>query len=205
MENVDFLPDRIKSQRYRRRHLLRQAYMLGACLAALIVLGYARQGTVSKAQAELSVLKDRGGNVRQQLATLNLLEQQQAELMIKKRINDQLGSRAKALDLLIEMESLMPASISLTNLALEGVEVRQPIQQASGTAAPPGGKIGEKVTNRLRLVINGVAPTDVDVANFIGQLAASSLFEDVNMGYVKNVEFRGLTAREFQASCYVAR
>ena len=50
-----------------------------------------------------------------------------------------------------------------------------------------------------------MAPTDVDVANFIGQLAGSRVFEDVNMGYARNVPFRTRTARKFQVSCYVIR
>ncbi len=56
---------------------------------------------------------------------------------------------------------------------------------------------------RVRLLITGVAPGDVDVANFIGQLSASPLLEDVNMGYTKTVEYRGHLAREFEASCYI--
>jgi hypothetical protein len=56
---------------------------------------------------------------------------------------------------------------------------------------------------RVRLMLTGIAPGDVDVANFIGQLSASPLVEDVNMGYAKTVEFRGRLAREFQASCYI--
>jgi len=63
----------------------------------------------------------------------------------------------------------------------------------------------DKAVHRVRLVLTGLAPTDVDVANFIGQLSASRLFEDVTMGYAKNVSFRGRSAREFRASCYVAR
>jgi len=50
-----------------------------------------------------------------------------------------------------------------------------------------------------------MAPTDVDVANFIGQLAGSRLFEGVNMGYARNVTFRSRSARQFQVSCYVIR
>ena len=67
------------------------------------------------------------------------------------------------------------------------------------------GKGKEITRKRLRLVLTGLAPGDVDVANFIGQLSGSPVFEDVNMGYARNVEFNGRLAREFQASCYVIR
>ena len=61
------------------------------------------------------------------------------------------------------------------------------------------------MVKRVLLVIDGMAPNDVDVANFIGQLSACPLFEDVHMGYAKTVRFRGAEAREFQAKCYVIR
>ncbi len=68
-----------------------------------------------------------------------------------------------------------------------------------------GRRSGAKLVRRVRVVLAGLAPTDVDVANFIGQLSASPLFENVNMGYAKTVRFRGRSAREFQASCYLAK
>ena len=53
--------------------------------------------------------------------------------------------------------------------------------------------------------LTGLSPTDIEIANFIGQLSASPLFEDVNMGYARTEEFDGRVGRKFQASCLVAR
>jgi hypothetical protein len=87
--------------------------------------------------------------------------------------------------------------MTLTNLAMETVEIRMP-----PVAGRPTGE-AEKPVKRVRLVLTGMAPSDVDVANFIGQLAGSKVFEDVNMGYARNITYRSRTARKFQASCYV--
>jgi len=43
------------------------------------------------------------------------------------------------------------------------------------------------------------------VANFIGQLSASLLFEEVSMGFARTETFRGRSARRFQASCYLVK
>jgi hypothetical protein len=69
--------------------------------------------------------------------------------------------------------------------------------------APPATS-RQRIT-RIRLVITGLAPSDVDIANFVGQLASSPLFEDVNMGYTREIQFQGKTARQFKATCYTAR
>ncbi len=208
MQNIDFLPEKIKQQRARRRQLIRQGYLLAVCLVALAVLGYIRHARLGRAEAQLVLLGQRVSNVRRQLAMRDDLERQQAELLIKKRIDNLLGSRVNTLNLLAELESVLPASVTLTCLDIEAVEVRVPVKplkvdvaQAVGGAQRPK----EKRINRVRLSLTGLAPTDVAVANFIGQLSASPVFEDVSMGYTKNVIFRKHVAREFQAGCYVVR
>ena len=67
------------------------------------------------------------------------------------------------------------------------------------------GKSKPEAPKRVHIFFTGLATSDVDVANFIGQLATSQLLEDVNMGYAKNVTVKGKIAREFSDSCYVSR
>ena len=213
MENIDFLPEQIKAQRARRRRLMRQGYLLGLCALVLLGLAYTRQMRISKALAELDMLEVRADNVACQLAALEGLRKQQADLLIKKQINDHLGSRINAMEVLVELGELLPESMALTRLEMETKEFRVPVEYvanvhsaARASAAPSERKRKkERIVKRVRLVLTGLAPTDVDVANFIGQLSASHVFEDVNMGYAKNLVFRGRTAREFQASCYVVK
>jgi Tfp pilus assembly protein PilN len=208
-DELDFLPSQVKIDRARRRSLKRQIWLVSVVVACLATLGHVRQGMIAEGKTSLAVLNGQIATVNRQMSMRADLEQQLADLMIKKRINDTLGSRANALEVLAELERTLPESIVLTSLTLEAVEIRTPISRTAaaeapvvaGTPAPPK----EKVSRRVRLVFTGLAPTDVDVANFIAQMSAGRLFEDVSMGYAKNVDFRGRSVREFQASCYVAR
>lgn len=208
-DRIDFLPKYIKIRRARRQSFKRQTWLAIMAAVGLGVLAYVRESMVTQAKAELTWLDRRISAVNRQLSMRTDLEQQLADLMIKKRINDTLGSRANALEVLAELERTLPESIVLTSLTLEAVEVRTPINRSvSGDAPVPAGAAPapkEKVSKRVRLVFTGMAPTDVDVANFIAQMSAGRLFEDVSMGYARNVEYRGRTVRDFQASCYVAR
>jgi len=204
METPDFLPERIRSQRARRRRLVRQGYLLAACAAGLTLLGFFRQSRIAEAQGELVLLQGRVEGMKSRLQIRTDLEKQLADLMVKRRIDETLGSRVTTLDVLAELDRVLPESMALTDLTVEGVEVRVPVEPAgvpaAGRASP---KLKDRTVKRVRLLIAGLAPTDVDVASFIGQLSASPLFEDVNMGYVKTLSFRGRAARQFQASCYV--
>jgi Tfp pilus assembly protein PilN len=184
MQNVDFLPDKIRQQRRRRRKIARQLYMTAMCLALLGALGYVRQGSISSAQAQLREIKELRGRTQAQLVLRKDLEHQQEELQIIKRIHEELGSRVNALEVLAELENVVPANVSLTTLSIEAVEIKQEAQRPAvrgGSGRPVAAPRSLPTVKRVRLMITGMAPNDVDVANCIGQLSASPVFEDVNM------------------------
>ncbi len=85
MHNVDFLPERIRAQRRRRRNLLRQGALVGVVAVALAVLGWIRHGRVATARAELSLLTERVEGIDGQLAMRRRLEREEADLLSKKR------------------------------------------------------------------------------------------------------------------------
>jgi len=209
MDSIDFLPERIRVARQRRRRIQRQAYLLVCCAAALVALWYVRQGRIQTAQAELETLSGRVANVQKQLEFRESLERQQADLMVMRLIEQDLGSRVNALEVLAELDGLLPESIALQEMRLETMPIKVPVRKTHtgqvARRATEASKQSETVVKRVRLVLTGLSPTDVDVANFIGQLSASPLFEDVNMGYTRNEEYKGRRARKFQASCYVVR
>jgi len=209
MEEIDFLPDRIKAQRSRRHRLAVQGYLMAICLAGLVALAYVFHVRVETARGELSMLEGREAAMKQQLAIKESLERELADLMIKRRIEERLGRRVGTLDVLVELQRVMPKSMALTRLNMETVEVAVPVravgENRSNRPVADGAATKQQVVKRVRLTLTGMAPTDVDVANFIGQLAGSRLFEDVNMGYARNVTFRSRGARQFQVSCHVIR
>jgi Tfp pilus assembly protein PilN len=212
MREVEFLPEQIRQQRARHRRLLRQGYLLAACVAGMGLLTYVRHGRMAEAGAEVAMLTRRADNLQHQLAMIPALERKLAGLLIKKRIDEKLGSRTDCTAVLAELCRLVPVNMALASMDLKTIEVRvkaaKPPQPSLSRTAVPAAKASEEteeVVRRVRLVLTGLAPTDVDVANFIGQLAACCLFEDVNMGYAKTVDFRGRSAREFQVSCYLAK
>lgn len=209
MENIDFLPDRIRQQRSRRRRIIRQAFLAVVCALGLALLGYARQNAVRNAQAELATVNDRGQELQQRVVMRDALEKQQAQMQIAQKVDEQLGSRINALDVLAEVSRLVPPNMILTSLNYETIDQKMTIDMTAGGKSSPRAKTGgpakERTVKRLRLTLTGIAMGDVDVANFIAQMSANPLFEDVNMGYARTIEFRGRSAREFQADCYVSK
>jgi Tfp pilus assembly protein PilN len=208
MLNVDFLPERVIQQRARRRRLMRQGWLLLLCVALMAGLAFVRHGRIRQARAERDVWTERSENARQQVELRKELEREQASLSLKKRIDDQLGTRISARDLLAELCRLLPTSMSLTSMEMEEVRfLDDGSADAGGRSARARRAKGREATpaRHLQVVIQGLAPNDVDVANFIGRLSACPLFESVQMGYTRTQEFRGREAREFEATFFVAR
>jgi Tfp pilus assembly protein PilN len=213
MHNIDFLPRRIKEQRRKRRRRVRQGAIVCACVAVLVAIGFVRQESINQVHAEWQQLERQVRQVHSQLSLREELEKEWNQLVRKQQISEQFDTRLTARDVLAELGHRLPESMALTDLELEADSVlldpskpARVLNTSSGrprTVAPPATR-KQRIT-RIRLVITGLAPSDVDIANFVGQLASSPLFEDVNMGYTREIRFQGKTARQFKATCFTAR
>ncbi len=207
---VDFLPERVTIHRAMRARLVRQGYLLGITLAALIGLAYFNEERIGRAEAQVVGLDNQSSNMTRQVETMYDLQRQHSDLVIKQRIDNRLGTRINGMDILGELGRILPKSMALTSLELDTRAVIIKLKPAAGgvpTAARGrrARKDRHKTINRLKLTITGLSPNNVDVANFIADLSASPLFEEVDMGYAKNVIFRTKPAKEFQTSCYVVK
>ena len=207
MNDIEFLPENVRSRRATRGRLVRMGWLLALCLLGMVGLTVIRQGRISSARADLATLSCRSEEVRTQVAMVAPLEKQMADLLIKKRIDEELGGRTDCTAILAELCKLMPNNLALVSLDLESVEELVELDDGnrnrSGRASSGGRSRNRTTRKRCRVVLTGLAPSDVDVANFIGQLSSSCLFDDVNMGYARTVEFSGRLAREFRASFYL--
>lgn len=209
--NVDFLPERIRSGRARKRRLILQGYVLVATVAILVCAGYFNHRRVVSTSERLQQLQGRSVHMNQQLTQLAKLQEGLSGLLLKQQIDNSLGSRVNATDVLGELGRILPENMSLTDLCLEAQDISMPFQPATGGTAASVRPVGGMATNskqtvkRVRLLITGLSSDNVSVANFIAALSASPLFEDVNMGYSRNVELHGRSAKQFQANCYVVR
>lgn len=206
MDNIDFLPKRIKQKRGRKRVLKRQGAVLMLGAVALMAIAHVNQAAIARANAELADLQDRQHRLAETLKVIPDLTANLAEAAIKQRINRELGSRLTVNAVLAELGRLLPPAGSLTALEYNTVEIR-PKASPVKTAAAIATHKNVPAEKRVRLTLVGVAPTDVDVANFIGQLSGCPLLAEVNMGYAKMVAIdQGRrTARSFQVNCLMAR
>jgi Tfp pilus assembly protein PilN len=202
---IDFLPEHVRQKRRRRARLIRQVNLLVVCAAGLAVLGAVRQRSVRHADAGLIELRQANARAARQLQQRMDLEREWASLLQKRQIDRRLGSSLTVRDVLAELSHRLPESMSLTELKVRAVQAGGSRRRsgASGSLRRAGGT--GQPGRRLRLEVAGLSPTSEAIANFLGRLGSSPLFEDVNLEFTQDTLFRGKDAREFRATCLVGQ
>lgn len=210
MNDVDFLPERIKIRRARHARLVRRGYLLATCVVGLVILGYIRDVRVNMAWAELSALNRNAAEAELLISHRGKLEQRWGELMVIQRIEEQLGSRSDALEILAGLEDVLSSTIALTELKVETSLATSPQNDGrnvntSNAAMEASAVQSARITKRVRVELTGLAPTNLDVAKLIAALSSSKLFENVTMEYSRDVERNRRQAMCFKVRCYVSR
>ncbi len=194
MRELEFLPNWYPQARRRQRWLRTQGIVTLLLVGGLgLWLGLA-QRNIRAAQASLA-------SVDTQLAQSQLeLEQLQVQLKLKNQLEFQrqivsrLGLHVEISRMLLTLEKLMPKEMSLTDLSFETSE--ELVRTADGATSAKN----LQKTRTLRVKLLGVAPSDVDLANFLAGLTNVPFFSDVGMTYARDKSQDGHIMREFEVT-----
>jgi Tfp pilus assembly protein PilN len=195
VRELEFLPTWYGQARSRYRWLRLQAGTTLLLVAGLgLWLGLA-QRNIRTAEASLNA-------VDLQLAQSQLeLEQLQVQLRLKNQLEFQrqivtrLGMQVEVSRMLNTLERLMPKEMSLTELTFDTAE--EIVKRPDGTT--PNDRNATK-SRSLRVKLLGVAPSDVDLANFLSGLTNVPFFQEVSLTYARDKSQGGHVMREFEVA-----
>src|SRR5882672_9456947 len=126
----------------------------------------------------------------QRLESLRRQLRQQAEVLTK------LGIHVEAGRLISKLADSMPPSVSLLSLNIDTDEIPVNLSAAERASLKEGSR--PPVDRRLRIKLQGVAPTDVEMATFLTELNQVPFFERVAPTYVRDRRESGHVLREFE-------
>jgi Tfp pilus assembly protein PilN len=213
MKVIDFLPNDYLAMRNRHRANLACLAIAGTVMVALgLVITLLFVNKVGAGQV-LAVVEQQYQQASQQLNELKQLEERKADLLRKVALSTTLLERVPRSNILARLTNHLPRGTSLTLLTMkvEEVEVRASEINAdaktdkSAAAAPANknAKSGKPETVRMKQYVfrlDGVAPTDVEVAEYITRLNADALFRNVDLQFSEELakEKDGVAGRRFQ-------
>jgi hypothetical protein len=209
MRVTNFLPDD-----YLQRRGLRQAnwvcvgiaagtlMLLGAVVAFVLVRSWGMAGMRLLAEAQYR-------EASRQIEDLKQLEGRKLDLLHKVELSTALLERVPRSHVLARLANHLPEHTSLTSMTMQlqeiKVKVDAPADDAAGGKKPRGaaGKKQPRVVRitRLRFRLDGLAETDVQVAEYMSRLHTDPLFEAIDLQFSEEFPYQeGVTMRRFQMS-----
>ncbi len=196
MRELEFLPAWYPQTRARRRMVVLQTQLTLVLAGGLALWGMLVHRNTMAAAA---LLIDANGQVHQTQNQLHVLEDQlsvKKQLLLQRQIVGKLGLPVEMSRMLATLDDRMPRQMSLTDVSLMTEEQARAVINTPAAALAAGR--GDTVDRRLRVRLQGVAPTDTDVANFLAGLTNVPFFDSVAMNYSRDKLDDGHLMREFE-------
>ncbi len=196
MRDLEFLPEWYPQTRRRRRLVVLQGW-----LTVLMVLGmgaylFLVDGNIASDERSLASLKDQIKTTDSQLAEMDKLDTLRRQLSQQTQILTRLGFYVEACTMVHTLDSIMPRQMSLIGLHFDNEEKADP-------SALVAARADAQVDRKLKVRLQGVCPTDVDLANFMTQLSAVPFFEAVNITYAREKSDTNHVMREFEVTFFI--
>jgi hypothetical protein len=177
MRELEFLPDWYPTLRTKRRLIIMESWLAGAIT---VVLGLWLLFSARNVRAKEYELRGYQAQLKQANYDLDRLNEEQSlerQLSEQRQLVDRLGLHVPAGRLIDCLEQMMPKEMALRDFKME-FQQRQ-VKPVSPLALAAGGE--PVMDRRLTVELDGVAPSDVDVGNFMIRLATIPHFGDSSM------------------------
>jgi len=204
---INFVPDDYVQQRRASRANVLYLMLLIAMLGAIgITFSFIkiRQRTVL---AELTQLNGRMAQAQQKIAQLEELKTKSKTMMKTMVMTAELLEPVPRSIVLASLTNNLPSGVSLVDFSLEEEETK--VYKPSSAKKTAGSRYNKtnaaaaaaeepQKTVTTDLQIKGIAPSDIQVAEFIANLSGALLFDDVSLIESKEIEIKKVKYREFQ-------
>jgi hypothetical protein len=198
VRELEFLPSWYPQARRRQRWLRLQAgttllLICGLCLW----MGLARRN-INSANAALATVDAQLAQSQLELEQLQVQLKLKSQLEFQRQIVSRLGLQVEMSRMINTLEQIMPKEMSLTELSFDTEEA---IKRADGAPATGANTSKDQPKSRtLRVRMLAVAPSDVDLANFLAGLTNVPFFQEVAMTFAHDKSDGGHIMREFEVT-----
>ncbi len=197
MRELEFLPDWYPQMRQRTRMVVLQAWMTVAMAIGMCLWMFLMHSNVRRARENLD---DVAGQVKQsriEMKQLGYLSNKAAVLREQDQLMVKLGLQVEPSRLMKTIDSAMSREMSVLGMQMEVVERLEGPTAQSVRLNTPAPLIADR---HLQVKLQGVAPTDVDLANFATRLGEIPFLEQVAINYARERSENGHVMREFEIS-----
>lgn len=204
-DNMSFLPEDYLAGRIARRTNIICITLFAVVMCGVVAAFFVTDRQRSEIRKQQQQVNQKFEEAARLLEQLEQLQSQKQQMVRKAKLASVLVERVPRTLLLAELINHMPAALSLTEMDLETETVRTARRPATAmergrkTAADKKAGDFEIAAPQTEVTVRmvGVAPTDVDVAQYITALSAHPLFEQVILQYAEQTTVDEREMRKF--------
>lgn len=213
MADMSFLPEDYLERRNQRRTNIVSLTLFVVVMTGVIGAFFVTVRERTKIYTLQKQINNEYGEAAKRLKQLDELQVKKQEMVRKARITTQLVERIPRSLILAELVNNMPGTLSLLKLEMKTEEVKQARSRAA-TALERARKQKDKKeggvgggeeadagpaakATEVKFDVTGVAPTDVQVAQYMTSLGQSALFKDVNLVFSEEMKVNDRIMRKF--------
>lgn len=193
MRDLEFLPDWYPKLRRRRRAVAFQAWgtlLISAALGTWLLVAHRN---VQAKERELTDVRSSLALSVTEVERLKQLVELHNQLKDQDRVFAMIGRPIEMTRLLTTLDEIMPQDMGLLDLSVVTEDVKPDTLAAKAQQ--------EKGSNRrLKIRMQGVAPTDSELATFLAKLTAKPFFSSVAVTYSRPRTEDGHLMREFEVT-----
>jgi hypothetical protein len=199
MRELEFLPDWYPRLRRHRRRVLLQTWVALVVVGGLALwLALARRNA-NRAETALRAFEVQVLQTETERRQLEEQLRMKAQLEQREQVVASLGFPVEMSRLLRTLDVIMPTEMSLKDVTCTTVE-QQLVYDGPAAAQARAPQDARQVDRRLKVSLVGVAPNDLDLANFLTGLTNYPFFEQIQLLKADGVVEGGHAMREFEVT-----
>jgi Tfp pilus assembly protein PilN len=200
MSNVDFVPNGYLEQRQSTRTNLTYLGLFALVMCVIGATFFVINMRKKAVENELAIINAQLLKANDQIALLEELQIKGKALMKTAAMAAELPETVSKSVLLACITNNLPGGTSLLKFDVSSKQIKKTMPAPTGKEKAAGKKAAAIVVTTVKtsVEISGIAPSDIEVANFIAGLSNSTLFDNVGLVESKEHSADGLTYREFK-------
>lgn len=210
-EHHSFLPEDYLEKRAQRRTNFFSLTLFVIVMAGVVGAFYVTDQQRRDVKVMQLEVNNQFEEAARRLDQFEKLQQQRQQMIRKAQVTGTLLERVPRSILLAELINAMPLNLSLLDLEVntkvisKAPVITTALQKASKKKkdkdSPPEYQAPE---TQVDIVLTGVAPTDVQVAQFMTSLGTNPLFVEQNLGFSEETTLNGQSMRKFRVNIQLA-
>jgi hypothetical protein len=215
MNASSFLPEDYLAKKAERRTNIISLTLFVVVLFAVIGAFLVTNRQWNSVEKQVATINNAYLQAGEQLEELKELEQQKEEMLRKAEIVAAIVEPVPRSILMAELINRMPERLGLVEFELRSEKVKaarvagpRPASTGRHNQGPTRGLTRQQAADQVqkieapkfevKMVMKGMAPTDLEVSRYLAELNAYSLLDNVTLEYSEEKEFDGQMMREFK-------